>query len=248
MNKLFSVLAFMLVSFIGFSQTALKENQFEGYIIKKNGDRMEGIVEIDNINHPWSFQETIKFFDKALLNGEKVKKSDKLECKPGDVIEYGIGEKRFVLVSYTNTNQAGGNALTAGLGALKSATQTKHFAEVYREGKVSLYRFYNSPPEAYVTVGDEQARQMDDFIKDCKTNYDILIEKGEEKAKSFDDISIKKFFKDCEFVVNKYKDEKYTKKPVKGLKSMIKSALLRGEPLAAAAMEMIVDYEANCAK
>lgn len=29
---------------------------------------------------------------------------------------------------------------------------------------------------------------------------------------------------------------------------MIKSALLRGEALAAAALEMIVDYEANCAK
>lgn len=247
MNKILLLFLFVLVNEVSFSQQNLKDNQFEGYVIMKNGDRKEGIIEVKNINHPWSFQETIKFFDKEMLNKEKVKKSDKSEIKPGEAVEYGFAGKRFALVSYTNNNQAEGNALTTGLGALKSATQTKHFAEVYREGKISLYRFYSSPPDFYVTSGDAEAKNMAAFIEECKTTFDILIEKGEEKAKAFDDINIKKFFKDCEFVVKKYEDKKYTKQPVKGLKSMIKSALLRGEALAAAALEMIVDYEANCA-
>lgn len=248
MNKFLLILLFQAAHIICFSQESLKANQFEGYIIMKNGDRKEGIIEIKNIHHPWSFQETIKFFDKSLLNGDKVKAKDKKEYSPGEVIEYGFGEKRYVLVSYTNNNQAEGGTLTSGLSALKSATQTKHFAEVYREGKVSLYRFYNSPPDFYTTSGAAEAQKMEDFIRDCKTNYDILIEKGEEKAKSFEDVSVKKFFKDCELVVKKYEDGKYTKKPVKGLKSMISAGLLRGEALAASAMEMIIDYEANCSK
>lgn len=248
MIKILSLFTFILFNGMCFSQQALKENQFEGYIILKNGERKEGIVEVKNNNHPWSFQEAIKFFDKELLNQEKVKKGDKKEFKPGEVTEYGFADKRYVLVSYTNNNQAEGNALNAGIGALKSATQTKHFAEVYREGIISLYRFYNSPPDFYITSGDAEAKNMAAFIEECKTTYDILIEKGEEKAKAFDDISVKKFFKDCQFVVEKYEDKKYTKQPVKGLKSMIRSAMLRGEALANAAMEMIIDYEANCAK
>jgi hypothetical protein len=248
MRKLVYLISVIILANPVYAQTELKSNQFEGYIIMSNGDRQEGIIEIKNIREPWRFQETFKFFDKSLLSGDKVKKSEKMECKPGEVIEYGFGDKRYVLVSYTNNNQAQGNALTTGISAIKSATQTQHFAEVYREGKVSLYRFYNSPPAGYVTVGEEEAEEMKSFIEDCKKNYDILIEKGDEKAKSFEDVLVKKFFKDCPFVVEKYEDNKYTKKPVKGLKSMIKSSLLRGEPLAAAALEMVIDYEANCMK
>lgn len=248
MKRSLFVLLSVLTSSLIFGQQELKKNQFEGYVVLKNGDRKEGIIEIKNVDHPWSFQEAFKFFDKSLLENDKIKKDDKKEYKPGDVIEYGYGGKRYGLVSYTNNNQAEGNALTSGMSALKNATQTKHFAEVYREGKVSLYRFYNSPPDFYVTSGNDEAQKMDDFIRDCKTNYDILIEKGEEKAKSFDDINVGKFFKDCDFVVKKYKNKEYTKKPVTGLKSMVKAGLLRGEPLAAAALEMIVDYEANCIK
>jgi hypothetical protein len=248
MQKLFLFICFILFTSSVFSQAELKENQFEGYIIQKNGTKKEGIIEIKNIRQPWSFQEPFKFFDKSLLGNDKIKKSDKMECIPGEVIEYGFGDKRYVLVNYVNNNQAEGGTLTTGLSALKNATQTKYFAEVYREGKVSLFRFYNSPPEFYVTSGEDEAAKMRDFIEDCKKNYDILIEKGEEKAKSFEQISIKKFFKDCPFVIKKYEDNLYTKKPVKGLKSMIKDSLLRGEPLAAAALEMIVDYEANCMK
>lgn len=241
---------FFLVLFLGtaFSQQTLNDNQFEGYIILKNGEKKEGIVEIGNINKPWSFQETIKFFDKSLLEKEKVKKDDKLECKPGEVVEYGIPGRRFLFVTYTNNNNVDGNALTSGIGMLKNATQTKFFAELYREGKVSVYRFYNSPPDFAFTSGDEEARALSNYKEKCLREFDILIEKGEEKAKAFDEVNIKKFFKDCEFVVQKYEDKKYTRQPVKGLKSMMKKAMLKGDALAAAAMEMIEDYEAQCAK
>jgi len=230
------------------AQSELKENQFEGYVIKADGKRMDGIVEIKNISHPWSFQETVLFFDKSLLDNEKVKKKEKTECRPGEYVEYGFQDRRYALVSYTNLNQASGGTTTTAMSVMKGATQTKFFAEVFREGKVSLYRFYNSPPDFWVTTGDAQAQEMQTFIRDCKENFDILIEKEGEKAKAFGGISVKKFFKDCDFVVQKYEDKKYTKKPVKGLKSAFASENLRGDALANAAMEMITDYEAECAK
>ncbi|MCB9308830.1 MAG: hypothetical protein H6567_02080 [Lewinellaceae bacterium] len=249
MNNFLSILSVLIFSFgTVFSQQELKENQFEGYIIMKNGDRRDGIIEISNINLPWSFQETIKFFDKSLLDNKKVKKSEKEECKPGDVIEYGIEGRRYLVVSYSNKNNVDGNALNSAIGLAKNLSQTKFYAELYREGKVSLYRFYNSPPEFYITSGEQEGKDMHEYIEKCKNEFDILIEKGEEKAKAFDDVNIKKFFKDCDYVVKKYQDKKYTKQPVKGLKSMVQQSFIRGDALAAAAMEMIEDYEANCAK
>jgi hypothetical protein len=250
MQNFFQGFLILFIIQIGNSQTVLKENQFEGYIVMKNGDKKEGIIEIGNISLPWSYQEDVKFFDKAVLSKPKVKKDDKMECKPGEVIEYGIGTSKFMLVEYQNMDGSANNVngLTAGLSALKNATQTKYFAELFREGKISVYKFYNSPPGFYATSGDAQAANMDALIHDCKTKYDILIEKDGEKAKSFEGISIKKFFKDCEMVVKKYDEGKYTKKPVKGLKSYVKSGMLKGEALANSANEMIVDYEANCAK
>lgn len=230
------------------AQMELKENQFEGYVVKADGSKMEGIVEIKNIKQPWSFQETILFFDKSLLDNEKVKKKEKTECKPGEYIEYGIQDKRYGLVSYTNMNQASGGTTTTAMSVMKATTQNKFFAEIYREGKVSLYRFYNSPPDFWVTSGDAQAQEMESFIRDCKENFDILIEKEGEKAKAFGGITVKKFFKDCDFVVQKYEDKKYTKKPIRGLKSALSSESLRGDALANAAMEMITDYESECAK
>lgn len=249
MKKLIQNLLLLLMTTITIAQTELKENQFEGYIITNDGKKVEGIVEINNIKYPWSFQESILFFDKSLLeDNEKVKRKEKSKYKPGDITEYGFGDKRFVSISYNDNNTLDNNDVNETLGMIKSVTKTKYFAEVYYSGNISIYRFYSSPTGFSVHAGEQQMKEYDEYIEKCITTYNILIEREGEKAKAFDDINIKKFFKDCSVVVKKYENNEYTKKPVKGLKSLVKDAMLRGEPLLEAVLEIVNDYEKNCSK
>lgn len=241
-----NLFALLLFAQISQGQETLSPNQFEGYVVTKDGKKTEGIIEVSNATHPWSFQGTISFFDKSVLSEGKAKRKDKTKYKPTDLLEYGIGDRKFKPVEYIDSNQADNNELNETIGMIRSLTKTKHFAELYHEGAISVYRFYSSPPGFSASAGDAQINAYDDFVEKCKTTYDILIENGSEKAKSFESVNLKKFFKSCPVVVKKYEKNEYIKKPVKGLKSLIKDAMLQGEPLANAAMEMVNDYEANC--
>lgn len=241
-----NLFALFIVAQLHFAQETLNPNQFEGYVITNAGKKIEGIIEVSNAKHPWSFQGTISFFDKSILDEGKAKRKDKTKYKPTDLLEYGIGDRKFKPVEYVDSNQADNNALNETIGMIRSVTKTKHFAELYHEGAISVYRFYSSPPGFSASAGQGQIDAYDDFVEKCKTTYDILIENDGEKAKSFESVNLKKFFKSCSYVVKKYENNEYIKKPVKGLKSLIKDALLQGEPLANAAMEMVKDYEANC--
>lgn len=241
-----NLLALFFVAQLGQAQETLTANQFEGYVITKDGKKHDGIIEVSNATHPWSFQGTISFFEKSVLDEGKAKRKDKTKYKPADLLEYGIGDRKFKPIEYMDNNQADNNELNETIGMVRSFTKTKHFAELYHEGAISVYRFYSSPPGFSASAGDAQIKAFDDYVEKCKTTYDILIENEGEKAKSFESVNLKKFFKNCPVVVKKYENKEYIKKPVKGLKSLIKDAMLQGEPLANAAMEMVNDYEANC--
>jgi hypothetical protein len=240
------VLFGMLLAFVVnvHAQQALKDTQFEGYLIKKGGEKKEVIIEVDNLREPWKFQQDIKFFDKSQLGQKKIKKES---CKPGDYEGYVIGTREFTVVEYAGKDAPETNELNAAMGGLKKLSKPKYFAEIDRKGKITTYKFYNSPPEFYVTSGDD-IKKMDEFVEKCKREYDILLSKEGEKPVAFDELKIKKFFKECDFVVKKYEDGLYKKKPVKGLGSLIKAAMLSGQSLYDAVMEMVDDYEKECVK
>ena len=138
------------------------------------------------------------------------------------------------------------NILKSSFGKFKGEKNTDFFAEIYKPGNVSLLKFFIPP-----TLTDEDfddAELMKKHAEESKTSFDILITRPGEKPKSIDDISIKGFFKDCPFVVDKYTNGKYKIKPGKSLKAMFKSEKLPGIKMEEAANDILSDYETHCTK
>lgn len=239
-------LIFCLNISLASAQKANTENRFEGYIIYADGSRKDGIIEVEDSTFPWAFQENIKFFDKSLLTAGKIKRDQKTNCIPGEIIEYGFSERKFVHVSYYVKGPDEDNVLKSSFGKFKGEKNTDYFAEIYKPGKVSLLKFYIPP---ILTDEDyDDAELMKKHVEQSKTSFDILITKSDEKPKSIDDISIKGFFKDCPYVLDKYSNGKYKIKPGKSLKAMFKSEKLPGVKLEEAANDILSDYESHCSK
>jgi hypothetical protein len=239
-------LIFCLNISLASAQKANTENRFEGYILYADGTKKEGIIEVEDSSFPWTFQENIKFFDKSLLAAGRVKREQKTNCIPGEVIEYGFSDRKFIHVSYYVKGSDEDNILKSSFGKFKGEKNTDFFAEIYRPGNVSLLKFFIPP-----TLTDEDyddAELMKKHAEESKTSYDILITRPGEKPKSIDDISVKGFFKDCPFVVDKYNDGKYKIKPGKSLKAMFKSEKLPGIKMEDAANDILSDYETHCNK
>lgn len=245
--KYFSIfLIFCLSISLASAQKTNTENRFEGYIIYADGSRKEGIIEVEDSTFPWAFQENIKIFDKSLLSAGRVKREQKTNCIPGEIIEYGFMGRRFIQVSYYVKGPEEDNIIKSSFGKFKGEKNTDFFAEIYKPGKVSLLKFFIPP-----TLTDEDyddADVMNKHVEQSKTSFDILITKQGEKPKSIDDISIKGFFKDCAFVVDRYNNGKYKIKPGKSLKAMFKSEKLPGDKLEEAAIDILSDYETHCSK
>lgn len=231
---------------VGTAQKNNADNRFDGYIILADGTRKEGIIEVENIRYPWMYQENVKYFDKALMNGGRIKREQKMECVPGEVIEYGISGKRYLYVSYYIKGEDENNKIKSTIGKIKGEKNTDFFAEVYKDGKVALLKFFIPP-----TIADDDEEfenKLASHLEKSSTNFDILIARAGEKTKSVDEISFKSFFKDCEFIVSKYEAGRYKIKPGKGVKSLLKSDKVPGSKLEAAAAEIIEDYENKCSK
>jgi len=227
-------------------QKSLKPNQFEGYTISVDGSRKEFIIEVEDHTFPWAFQENVRVFDKSLLGSTRIKREQKTVITAGEIIEYGYAGKRFVHVSYYVKGEKEDNKLKSAFGKFKDEKNTEFFAEVIKEGKISLLKFYLPP-----TIADEDYEddaKIQGYIDDAKASYDILIQRDLEKPKSIEDTSFEDFFKDCAFVVNKHETGKYKIKPDKGLKGFKDKGRLSGPKLEEASIAVLADYDANCGK
>lgn len=250
------------------AQTELKlaEDEAEGYIIDSKGTKHEGIIILASSGHnPWENQDRVYVVDKAVYEAAKGKysKKDRKKFEAKEVKEYVAGKRKFVSIKYNNiqgaakTSTGGTSRLTALAGAAKNLASGEFMAEVIMEGgKVSLYRFYNSPPPVGVSVGNDQAAETERIERECREIYDILYLKqgGKDKAKaiarpgevSAGKESFKEVIEDCKDVEKKFEDGAYTMKPLKkGIKGMINEAM-SGKSLEEKVVEVITDYNNTC--
>lgn len=215
---------------------------------------------------PWANQDEVTFIEKSVVeaaNGGKINKKDKKKFDSKNVKEYMAGKRKFVTVKYTNiqgaTKSAGGSRFNALAGAVKNLGKSEFMVEVIMEGgKMSLYRMYNSPPPVSLAVGTANVDEANRVEQECISMYDILYLKvgGKDKAKAIarpselaeGKESFRNVIEDCKVVEQKYDDGAYVMKPLKkGLKSMIKEALT-GKSFEEKLVEVITDYNKECAK
>lgn len=263
----FLLLALMANLSVCFAQTELKlaDDEAEGYIIDSKGTKHEGIIILASSGHnPWENQDRVYVVDKAVYqaaNG-KFSKKDRKKFEAKEVKEYVAGKRKFMAVKYNNiqgaakTGTGGTSRLTAIAGAAKNLASSEFMAEVITEGKITLYRFYNSPPPVGVSLGESQAAESARIEKECREIYDILYVKegSKDKAKAVarpGEVSagkepFKDVIEDCKDVLKKYEDGTYTMKPLKkGLKGMINEAM-SGKSLEEKVVEIIADYNKIC--
>ena len=73
-------------------------------------------------------------------------------------------------MSYSNKNNVDGNALNSAIGLAKNLSQTKFYANYTEKVKFLCTDFYNSPPEFYITSGEQEGKDMHEYIEKCKMN------------------------------------------------------------------------------
>lgn len=237
-------LAFTSISF-ALCQKTLRDNQFEGYIIAFDGTRSEVAIEIEDASQPWTFQDGVKYYDKGLLTGARVKRELKKDLIAGEIIEYGFGQRRFVHVNYLVKGK-GDDILKTSMDKIKGEKNTDYFAEIIKDGTIQLLKFYQPP-----VISDEDyddAALVTKLTTESKETFDILISREGIKAKSIQEINYKTYFEDCPFVLNKFENKRYKINPTSGLKKLLKSDGISGVKLEAAAIAIIDDYNLKCLK
>lgn len=240
--KMFLVSSLVLATFfVVMAQPVLRDNQFEGYIIDSNGEKSEVIIEVEDITQPWTFQQDIMYFDKSLATGSRVKREFKKHALAGDIIEYGIPNRKFIYVNYYIKEEDENNIFATKLNKFKDEKVTDFFAEVIDDRSIKVLKFY-------WPIQEEDENEVPVSTTEQEIIFDILLEREGHKAQSINDISFKEFFSDCTFVFNKYKDEKYRIKPRKGLGKITRSSDLMGSKLEAATERIIQDYYTKCSQ
>ncbi len=243
MRVSFIMYLLFLMSNVIFGQSKIKDNQKEGYIITADGTKSEVAIEVEDPTQPWTFQSDVKYYDRSLLNGTRIKREQKSDAYPGEIIEYGFDNRRFLHVNYYVKGK-GEDVFQSTVEKIKGDKATDYFAEVIHEGKIQLLRFYLPPVISEEDYESDEA--MKKHIIDSETNYDILIRREVVGTKAIQEMNVKSYFEDCPLILNRFEKNLYKIKPKSGIKKLLSDDGLFGIKLENAAMTVIRDYETKC--
>lgn len=205
----------LTVSFLT-AQDAAK-GEFAGYLIEKGGKKKEGVLFLDTSN-PWQNQRSIKFVTQKVWekNNGELKKKQKEKFKAKDIQGYGYDGREFFTMKYTAVGSGSGqpNKFTGAMTAVSNLSRNQHIVERVLAGEVSVYSFYDYPPDVSAQVGSEEMRQHDQMIADLRNHPNALVKKGKKgKVKNFTGMmNFKKYIGDCEVVLNKFENKEYMRK------------------------------------
>lgn len=238
----------------------LRGNEKFGYIIDKDGKKIEGIVRLQGTETtPWVNQKKVKFIDKASVDAEKKRQKFKV-LDTDDLQEYvaidGEQERHFRLIKYANAREGVMNQSGSGIGGklktIKNLSTTRHMAEVLVDGKLKLYRLYGYP--AGFAAGKDDVARAEADERNIIDNPSILVQKEEDKVRTFEADDIKKLVDDCKTVSEKLSAGQYAsydpakqEKKRSGMGKLIKNEVDRvGTQLANMGKEVFTDYNKTC--
>lgn len=236
----------------------LKADEKYGYVIDKNGKKIEGIVRLAGSDmSPWVNQKKVKFI--ATADIDKSKKKQKFKTMDSDDLKEYVAyddsnnERHFEVVKYTNTKE-GFNTATGGLSgnikAFNNLTKSNQFAEVVTDGKIKVYKLYGYPTT--FSAGQSQIDKADQETERMRKNPSFIYTKKGSKLKELDLKESKIITADCSYVKGKiasgsYASLKNDEKKRSGLGRLIKSQIddvMSNVPQIVD--EVILDYNENC--
>lgn len=253
-----------LLSFVSFNVYAQEDNtEYEmragektGYIIDKNGKKIEGIVRLagDEMN-PWTNQKKVKFIASSDIDSSKKKQKFKtydVDDLKGYMAVDNNTERVFETIKYTNTKEAyntQNGGLSGNLKAFNNLTKSNQFAELVTDGKIKVYKVYGFPTTfsagGQIAVADAENKRM-------RENPSYVYSKKGSKPEELTAAKTKIIIADCPVVKTKaakgeYASLKNDTKQRSGLGKFIRNEI--GNAMAdnkAIVDEVILDYNENC--
>ncbi|REC63703.1 hypothetical protein DRF65_03035 [Chryseobacterium pennae] len=264
MRKVLALCLFALVSFNAYAQEdnntdyELRGDEKYGYIIDKNGKKIEGIVRLNgDAIYPWNNQKKVKFI--SVSDIDKSKKKQKFKTLDTDDIKEYVSiddsnnERHFENIKYTNTKE-GFNTATGGLSgnikAFNNLTKSNQFAEIVKDGKIKVYKLYGYPTT--FSAGTSQMVAADAETKRMRENPSYIYSKKGGKIEEFTFAKAKIIIADCSYAKGKMTSSAYTslkndEKKRSGLGKLIKSQIDDvTSNIPQIVDEVITDYNENC--
>ncbi|MEP7195993.1 MAG: hypothetical protein ABI851_05695 [Saprospiraceae bacterium] len=221
-----------------FSQPKLGEFDHQGEIITSDGQSKKGIIRVyANESSPWLFQSKIRFMeDSKWLTLSKTPKNKEFE-------KYGPEDIKAYMLSDLGVNYMSKPFSDMSSISLKMAS-TLYFMKVIESGKLSIYHYYDAPPNVYVGSTEDYRAMKEEAMN----NY-VLLQQNDGKLKNITDVDIKKLIADCPSVLADYESGKYGISPLdtgkkKGLSKFI-SKVIDSNRMKEYIAPVIKDYN-NC--
>jgi len=177
---------------------AQSENRHEVSIRLKNGDMVEGMVQL-NPYRPWTDQKTISVFDKSLVDEKRIKRKQKTKYKASKVEYFEIGGRRWETHKIMMPEGEYGGTL--------KGLPTYTFLERIEEGAISVYQGYSYPPS--VISGEITFKEIHQSINNNPNFFVIKHESKKPRLKYISNINIEKWIKDAPGVYEKFEAGEY---------------------------------------
>ena len=256
-----TLLSFPIVAQEGSDEYELRSNEKMGWIIDKDGKKIEGVVKlIGTAETPWENQLKVKFIAFDEINKEKKRQKFKT-LKTDDLKGYAAydGEvlREFELITYKNIRESSttdGGGISGKIKLIKNLSTSEYMVEVLIPGAIKVYRLYGLPSS--VAIGKNEVKEREQDIKYIIESPTILVVKNGGKIEELNSSDFKKLTEDCSYVRTKmvnneyasYNPEKEEKKKSK-LGSLLKNEFeLNGAKIQRMALEILPDYNENCGK
>ena len=232
---LMGLVAVCLPLLLSAQQGKLAANQFYGTVFIDETTVLEGIVELNgNENTPWDIQKRVRFFTEEQLAAGRVRRRDKQEFRPGDILGFQVGERIFLSRRY------------AAESLLRGAPEGDYlFLELLVDGPLQLFNFFDAPPPVRVGTSERLERSDEDY----RSNPDILIGRPGERLRDIAFIDVADYIGDSEEVMERYHNGYYGIKPVnheerRGLGRFVAQAIDK-QARRELVMPLVLDYNAS---
>lgn len=186
-----------------YSDYKLEDDQFKGEIILKNGKTRPGYIDLKGgVMSPWLTQQSIKFFTEEAISDGKLKNNEKEKFKPRDLKGFIAGDRMFDVLKVSASK------FTTGIGL----PQNK-FVEKLVDGKVTLYKLYEAPDPAAVSVGEAAIAAREAELERIRNNPVYLLLKEDGDLTPIGKVNLSEYLSDCAEVVGKYESGGYGIEP-----------------------------------
>lgn len=202
---LFSALCFFSLSVFSQNEKKMQDEGVTVGSIVKDGKEVQGYIKVMGTTSmvgsgveyaaPWQFESSISFIPKEVFdNNEKIKNKyyEKYSAKDIDGYFYGTDRKYYESVKFADMSQMG-----------LSMIAKKMFMNKVKEGKITLYAYYENPP----LIMDGSV--VDQTYKECAKPKMVYKKGADGKLKLVADMSVEKELADCPLVTEKQKNGEY---------------------------------------